>query len=313
MITGSLITKWKKMLKNESVFHVKQTESKFYSVDEVKGYYNDLRGKVLYTANMDEAGIPFHIAASGKERKKVYFVIAIFQYGLGAYDLYLEKKETAYRGKMLKMADWAVEQQADDGSWDAFGTLGYSCVYSSMAQGEGASLLARAYVETGEETYRKACIKAVNFMLKPADEGGTCTYTSDGIVLLEYPAKATVLNGWIFSAFGLLDCWKITKDELYLKAWNAALNGIKKNIARFDAGHWSYYDWSGKYASPFYHELHIALLRAVNELDHDAVFEQYIEKWTKCKENKLWAAVAFWVKAKQKVFEKKSEEWVLVS
>lgn len=311
MISSSLLVKWRKMLKNESVFHVNQTEGKFYSVSEVEGYYNDLHEKVLYTENIDEKGIPFNIAAFGEEKRKIYFVISVFQYGLGAYDLYLEKRNSSYREKMLNMADWAIEQQAEDGSWDAFGILAYSCVYSSMAQGEGASLLARAFVETGKEEYRVACIKAINFMLKPKSEGGTAEYTSDGIILLEYPEKPTVLNGWIFSAFGLLDCWKITKDEKYREAWESALNGIKANIERFDAGHWSYYDWGDKYTSPFYHRLHIELLKALNYLSPDPVFEQYINKWTKYKDSSFWSKVAFVVKAKQKVLEKKSQEWIL--
>lgn len=311
MISSSLIKKWKKMLKNESVFHVNQTEGKFYSVNKVAGFYNDLREKVLYTTNIDENGIPFNIAALGNKKKKVYFVISIFQYGLGAYDLFLEKRNSSYREKMLNMANWAVEQQAEDGSWDAFGSLSYSCVYSSMAQGEGASLLARAFVETGKEEYKFACIKAINFMLKPKSEGGTAEYTSDGIVLLEYPEKPAVLNGWIFSAFGLFDCWKITRDQKYYQMWISALEGIKSNIGRFDAGHWSYYDWSGKYTSPFYHRLHIELLKALNNLSPDFVFEQYIDKWTKCKDSSFWSKTAFVIKAMQKLFEKRSNEWIL--
>lgn len=312
MLSASLIQKWKRMLRHEGTLHVNQAEGKHYSVDHIKGYYNDLREKVLYTTNIDSRGIPYNVAVMGEKRKKVYFAISIFQYGLGAYDLFLEQKEEIYLKKMLLMAEWAVENQKGDGSWDVFGILCYDCPVSSMAQGEGASLLARAYVETGNELYRARCVKAVEFMLKPIKVGGTSLKTSDGLVLMEYPEKAPVLNGWIFSAFGLLDCWKLTKDKKYLSAWNSALDGIKKNIVRFDAGHWSYYDWSGNFASPFYHGLHIELLKAVQKLSPDAVFEQYIEKWTKCKESQFWSKVAFVVKAKQKVLEKKSKEWIMV-
>lgn len=312
MLSISLIKKWKRMLKHESVLHVDQVEGKYYSVSNVEGYYNDLRKKVCYTSMIDSFGIPYNIAVSGKLKKKVYFPISIFQYGLGAYDLFLERKEDKFKQKMLLMADWAVNNQHENGSWDTFGILGYQCPVSSMAQGEGASLFARAYVATGNEIYRTACIKAIDFMLKPVSEGGTSLKSSDGLILMEYPQKAAVLNGWIFSAFGLFDCWKITGNEKYLEAWELALNGIKKNIVRFDSRHWSCYDWNGKYTSPFYHELHIELLKCVNKLSPDAVFERYIEKWTKCKESRFWSSVAFIVKAKQKVLERKSEEWILI-
>ncbi|MDO4169016.1 MAG: D-glucuronyl C5-epimerase family protein [Lachnospiraceae bacterium] len=313
MLSSSLLKKWRNMLKNESVFHVNQAEGKYYSVTKLKGYYNDLSEKVLYTTKIDECGIPYNIAALGKRQRKVYFAISIFQYGLGAYDLFLEHKDKVYLQKMLLMADWAINNQNEDGSWNTFGVLCYHCPFSSMAQGEGASLLARAYTETKNDLFRIACIKAIDFMLKSVIDGGTTLVTPDGIVLMEYPEKDIVLNGWIFSAFGLLDCWKITGEEKYRKAWNSTLNVIKKSIKRFDTGHWSYYDESGKYASPFYHGLHIELLCALNKLSPDVVFEKYIRKWKKYKDNKFWSTVAFLVKAKQKVCEKQSKEWIIVS
>lgn len=312
MISKALIEKWKKMLKHDDVLHTDQGEGQFYSVDEIRGYYNDLRGKVVHTVTIDKNGIPYNIAAYGEKKKNVHFPITIFQYGLGAYDTYLEKREEKYRDMMLKMADWAVQHQQAHGSWDAFGILHYENHYSSMAQGEGASLLARAYVETKDEKYLDACRKAVDFMLTPIKDGGTAEETDRGLVLYEYPGKAAVLNGWIFSSFGLFDAWKVTKDQKYLDAWNDALKGIKNNISRFDTGHWSLYDWGGKYTSPFYHNLHIAQLSTLDDLDPDAAWNEYIKKWKADRESKFWSKYAFVMKAKQKVFEKKSAEWALV-
>lgn len=313
MISGSLIQKWTNMVRNESIFHVNQVEGAFYSRDEVRGYYNDLRQKVLYTTNIDEKGIPFNVAVRKSEKKIVYFPIAIFQYGLGAYDLYLERDEPQYRDKMLTMADWAIRNQQENGSWNAFGILDYTCAFSSMAQGEGASLLVRAYILTGDQAYLASAQKAIHFMLIPLEQGGTAAYTEDGLILLEYPKKAAVLNGWIFSAFGLFDVWKITSDNQFGYAWQEALRGIAEHLSQFDAGHWSYYDLSGKYTSPFYHKLHIELLKAVNSLSYNAVFEQYIDKWTKYKDSSFWTRIAFLNKAMQKILEKKSNEWIIVN
>jgi hypothetical protein len=312
MISSALIEKWKKMLKHQDVLHVTQGEGQFYSVDEIKGYYNDLRGKVERTTTLDKNGIPYNIAAQGEKKKRVYFPISIFQYGLGAYDMYLEKDEQKYREIVLRMADWAVKHQQADGSWDTFGVLGYKNHFSSMAQGEGASLLARAYKETKDEKYLSAMEKAIDFMLTPLKDGGTTEETEKESILYEYPGKAAVLNGWIFSAFGLLDAWKATGEEKYREAWEKTLTGIKSNIKRFDTGHWSFYDWGGKYTSPFYHSLHIAQLTALNKLNPDSVWTKYIEKWKDDQDSKFWRRYAFLMKAKQKVFEKKSAEWVLV-
>lgn len=312
MISTALIEKWKKMLKHDDVLHVTQGEGQFYSVDEIKGYYNDLRGKVERTTTLDKNGIPYNIAAYGEKKKKVHFPITIFQYGLGAYDKYLETGEQKYREITIRMAYWAVRHQQADGSWDAFGILHYKNHYSSMAQGEGASLLARAYVETKEDKYLSAGKKAVDFMLKPIKEGGTAEETDEGLVLYEYPGKPAVLNGWIFSSFGLLDVWKMTGDQKYKDAWEKTLNGIKANTHRFDTGHWSLYDWGGKYTSPFYHSLHIAQLQALDKISPDDVWKDYIKKWKADRDDKFWSKYAFLMKAKQKVFEKKSAEWALV-
>lgn len=311
MISSSLITKWKRMIKNESVFHVNQAEGRFYSIDKVEGYYNDLTKKVIYTTKLDNNGIPYNIAAHGERKETIYFPITVFQYGLGAYDLYLEKSEKKYLDILLNMAEWAVANQASDGSWDAFGPLHYKCTVSSMAQGEAASLLARAFIETKDEKYKQACIRAVDFMLMPREDGGTAEYTENGIVLLEYPDKATVLNGWIFSAFGLLDSWKITGNKKYESAWIQTISGIKGNLQNFDSGHWSYYDLNGKYTSPFYHKLHIELLKALDKICPDQQFQKYIERWTGDIRSGFWKRIAFANKARQKIFERKSDEWVL--
>lgn len=300
------------MIKKESVLHTTQNVGLYYSIDGLKGYYNDLRGKVINTRNIDESGIPYNIAAFGEKKKTAYFPIAIFQYGLGAYDLWIESNEKKYFEMMLKMADWAVENQDKDGSWNTFGVLEYSNPYSSMAQGEGASLCARAYVETNDTKYYKCCVDAIEFMLRDINDGGTTDYQDGKMILLEYPEKAVVLNGWIFSGFGLLDCWKITKNEEVLKAWNKTIEQIENMLPEFDANIWSYYDCNGKYTSPFYHELHIALLKVCYDLTKSETMLKYANKWKEKKDSFIFSKMAFVIKAWQKVTEKRSCEWFFV-
>ncbi len=315
------------MLSKQSVFHVNQIEGSFYSTEEVKGYYNDLRGKVTFTRRFDVKRIPVNIAALGKEKREIYFPITVFQYGLGCYDVYLETGEDIYWERTIAMADWAMKCMDEEGCIDAFGPLNYSCKVSSMAQGEAASLLARAYKETGEAAYLTACKKTIEFMKKERKNGGTAEYHEQGLFLYEYPSKALVLNGWMFSAFGLWDCYLITGDTIYLQDFLSAVSAIASEIEGFDSGHWSYYDLGGKYTSPFYHSLHIELLKATIHLykaglekadfpikDGPAVvrkLEGYEKRWEEQKNSKLWARMAFVHKAVQKLTEKKSEEWLL--
>ena len=69
----------------------------------------------------------------------------------------------------------------------------------------------------------------------------------------------------------------------------------------------------GKLTSPFYHSLHIELLKALNHLSPDSEYERYIDKWGSEKNNWIWNKVAFVRKAMQKITEKQTEEWVMVS
>ncbi len=312
MISKALIQKWSRMLKHNSVLHVKQAEGKCYSVSEVAGYYNDFSGKVQSTKSFDENGIPLNTASHGEEKKQVYFPIAIFQYGLGAYDLWIETKEQRYYDIFMKMANWAVNNQDDSGAWNTFGVLHYNNPYSSMAQGEGASLLARAFKETKVELYRNRCKKAVDFMLLPLEEGGTTDYSDGQMILKEYPEKPAVLNGWMFSGFGIFDCWKITHDENMMRAWKRTVEEIERELPKFDALFWSYYDEGQKYASPFYHTLHIELLSVYGKISDSQVMEQYRAKWLQNQNSWFDSKRAFGFKAFQKLSEKKTQEWVFV-
>jgi hypothetical protein len=74
------------MMLGRSSYHVNQDEGKLYSKNEIKGYYNNLTEKVTKYGKPGEL-VPKTVVDTGEE---IYFSIAIFQYGLAAYDLYLE-------------------------------------------------------------------------------------------------------------------------------------------------------------------------------------------------------------------------------
>jgi len=55
--------------------------------------------------------------------------------------------------------------------------------------------------------------KAKDFMLKPISEGGTTEYAGDDVIFYEDTDTPVILNGWIFSLWGLYDYYKHFKDE----------------------------------------------------------------------------------------------------
>lgn len=289
------------MLAGKSILHVNQGVGKIYSKNDISGYYNDLTEKVLKGDNLESVELPRHKIENGEE---IIFPIAVFQYGLGAYDLYLLEKKQLYLDKFKLMADWALVNQEKNGAWNSFFFILPENPYSAMAQGEGASLLIRAYKEFGQHEYLDAAKKAIDFMLIPIDKGGTTLYEDEEVMFQEYTSKPTVLNGWIFAIFGLFDYLKISSDEEKSETFNKTIRSIAMHLHDFDNGYWSMYDNDRIITSPFYHDLHIVMLRVLYDLFGVAEFNLYSEKWSRYRSQWFNAKRAFAVKAFQKLTEK---------
>lgn len=294
-----LFKKWINMLSGKSVFHMKQVAGRNYSKDSVKGYYSDMRHKVTGDIIIDEDGVPINITSQGE---KIYFSITIFQYGLGAYDLYLETKNKDFLDNFFKSANWALVKQEESGAWDAFGWRKPNAKYSSMAQGEGSSLLVRAFLHNGDKKYLDAAKKAIDFMLIPMNEGGTTLYYPDGgLTFEEKKYSTTILNGAIFSIWGLWDYYLVSKEEKYKVIVETAVKYLCIKLPEFDCRYWSRYDLDGNIASPFYHDLHIEQLEVMFDLFECQEFYEYKNKWLKYQKSLIKSKKSFIVKAYQKV------------
>ncbi len=302
--------KWLKMLCGKSILHVMQDEGKVFSRNEVRGYYNNFTDKLLKPgALVDETGLVYNLTNEGKH---VYFSIAIFQYGLGAFDLYLITGQEKYRRIFMRSVNWAIQHQQANGAWDTFSVVGMANPYSAMAQGEGASLLARAYGETGNADFLRAAKQAVDFMCLPVADGGCSQYNGDKVWYKEYIDEPVVLNGWIFSIWGIYDYFKASRDCSYWPLVQQAVHSLAEEISAFDGGYWSKYDMGRKMASPFYHQLHISQLRVMYTLFEESVFLEYAQKWERYQQNRIYASLALVVKGYQKLVEKSSSSIVIV-
>lgn len=295
------IKKWTNMLLGKSAYHVDQGVGLCYDAREVRGYYNNLTEKVTRFGTQG-AEVPRTKVDTGEE---IYFSIAIFQYGLGAYDLYLINNDESMLEKVVACADWAVENQQPDGGWITFAYKSTQQPYSAMAQGEGISLLIRAHIATDKEQYLAAAKKALEFMLRPMDQGGTTQYDGEDVLFYESTRDPVILNGWIFSLWGVYDYWKYTKDPDTRQVLDKTLDSLKKKLPQFDTRYWSNYQEGGKrICSPFYHKLHIAQLQAMYDLFGDDIYSQYARKWEAYR-NSFWKPKrAFLKKAMQKIFER---------
>ena len=296
------IKRWYLMLTGKSVWHVNQGIGKFFTRDEIRGYYNNMIEKVTKMPELlDNKDLPKLNLENGKF---TYFPVAIFQYGLGCYDLYIQTKDERYINKFMQCAQWALEHQDDDGRWNNFSHYCPQAPYSAMAQGEGASLFVRAYSYTHEQNYLDAAKMAIDFMLLPIEDGGTTKYESDDAYLMEYTFKGLVMNGFVFSWWGLYDYVLATGDHgVYKNALCRTLNSLIKILPKFRCPYWSMYSLDGLIASPFYHNLHVAQMRAMYQLTGEDIFNEYANRWARQQKNPFCKGLAFVKKSIQKVLE----------
>lgn len=290
------------MLSGKSIDHVNQSKGKYFERGYISGYYNNLTEKVIKSPiPLESDELP---TAVTENKERVYFPVAIFQYGLGAYDLYLETKDQRYLRRFLLCANWAADHIDEKGRWNNFFFYKPDTPYGAMAQGEGASLFLRAYKETTDQRYLELAQKAIDYMLISLEEGGTTKYEGNNAYLMEYTFKGMVLNGAIFAWWGLYDYVIVTNDSgKYKSALNQTLKSLIGILPKFKSRIWSMYSMDGLIASPFYHNLHVAQMEAMYDLTGEEMFDIYAKKWKKRQINPICKSLAFVYKAFQKIME----------
>ncbi len=303
----ALVKRWIGIILGKNRVAVEQGQGKLYKKESIAGYYNDLTGKVNEKTLLDKNGITINLIEGNQ---LVYFPISIFQYALGLYDLYLEHDDADIKAAFLKQSEWIVDNQRPDGSWDCFGPIGYhQYSVSSMGQGEAISALARAYILTHDDRWSISIQNAMHFMMKSVKDGGTVLEIGADAYFEEYPdiqgEKRSVLNGWIFSLFGLYDYLILypNAEEVGKLYWKS-VETLKRHLNDYDMGYWSFYDKSGRVASPAYHDLHIALLKVLADLTEEQYFETVADKWERYANKPINRIRAITRKTIQKLKEK---------
>jgi hypothetical protein len=271
---GQMLKHWTAMATGRSYWHQEQGVGRQFHPGQLRGYFNDLTAKAEWPGETDASGVPLCKCAGAY----VHWPVTVAQKGLAHWDLWLESGRTAQAHWIAfhEIAQWLLRAQDDRGGWVhpvPFHPRALSR-FSCMSQGEGVSILVRAFSQTGEEQYLQAARRALEVMLEPVENGGTAVYLTNQVVLEEYPSpdRAPVLNGWIFAIFGLYDYELATSDEEMSQALRITTRTLADWLPRFDCRFWSRYDSAGMIASPFYHRLHIAQLDVLAQ-----VFPEHIE------------------------------------
>jgi len=295
---------WLKMLAGKSYHHKPQNLGKVFEPNKLRGYFNDLTGKILWTGEVGADGVPVNTLSNGR---KFQFPISITQKALGHWDQWLMKKDEKDKREFLTLCNWLLEHQDESGGWDtwqAYLGLQYS-KYSAMTQGQGLSVLSRALKLTNDSRFRQAAEKAFDLFLIGAEEGGVTYFEGDAVFLEEAPSQPrnTVLNGWIFALFGLYD-YNLAVDQARVgDIFEQSIDTLAQHLAGYDSGYWSYYDSQKRLSSYFYHRLHISQIKALSLISENPVFEEYHQRWMDFEDKFINRTRAFVVKAFQKLKE----------
>lgn len=260
---------------------------------ELAEYYMPFLEKAGYSGPYDSSGIPMldYHGRIGLQHNP----IAIAQWGLGNYNAFLRGKGEEHKKKFLLASDWLCShlEQNSAGVWVwhhhfdwEYRTRLKAPWYSGLAQGQGISLLARAWQETSDEAYLAAAQRAFHSFCKPTSEGGVSFTDETGDVWFEeyiVTPPTHILNGFIWAAWGVYDYFLATRDPTAEQLFLKASKTLSKNLPCYDLGFWSLYEQSGTrlpmLASPFYHRLHTAQLRVMHRLTGDALFSEYANCW----------------------------------
>ena len=249
--------------------------------------------KADYAGPHDAAGIP-QLNYRGKIGLQ-HNPIAIAQWGLGNYNLGCHGESEDRKKKFIAASDWLcahLERNAfgcwvwnHNFDWEYRSTL-HAPWYSGLAQGQGVSLLLRAYRATGAAPYLDAAEKAFGSFLKSTGEGGvTFTDTRGNTWFEEYIVlpPTHILNGFIWAIWGVYDYFLATESSTARNLFAQATFTLRENLERYDLGFWSLYEQSGTLlpmvASPFYHRLHVIQLCIMHRITGDEVFASYADKW----------------------------------
>lgn len=238
--------------------------------------------------------------------------IALAQLGLGAHERWIAGEGEEWLGLAGHVGDVLVEHQVEggarDGAWEQRFDLPHTYELrapwiSAMAQGEGASLLARLHVATAEQRYAEAASRALRLLAVPSDEGGTSALLDGRPFPQEYPTSppSFVLNGGIFAMWGWFDVAIALGDVAARSAFEDAVDTLALNLHRWDTGWWSLYDLyphrRRNPASFAYHELHIAQLQAMHRAAPRPALAETAERFARYERSPLGRGRAFAAKA----------------
>ena len=244
-----------------------------------------------------------------------YTPVTIAQFGLAAHQRFLQNQSDEDYSRFLLAANWLVNhlKKGEDNFWVWEHDFSMPIYHldppwvSAMAQGQGMSLLLRAYEQTKKMVYLKASRAAFQAFLFPIEKGGvTCADEEGNVWFEEYPTDppSHVLNGMIFAMIGIYDYLFVTADVDAHRLFESGIITFLKKLGSYDTGYGSRYDLLTKrVVEEKYHRMHIAQLRLLFEWTGEGVFKKMADRWESAWDDPL-------ARAKRAIFPRLTPYWI---
>lgn len=265
---------------------------------EIEGYYFDFRFKAEQPRWPPDWLLP----------REQQLHAATAQWGLGAYERFLAGEGEEWLEAAVGCGEYLMAEQEKggdhDGAWLHLTPMRHSYFLpapwpSSMVQGEGASLLVRLHLQTGDHRFAEAALRAMRPLRVPASRGGVRAHLNGGPFYEEYPTSppSFVLNGAIFTLWGIRDVAVALDDEDARRDFEAGMDTLAENIHLYDIGYWSVYDLFPhpvtNVASGAYHALHTAQLQATQLIAARPEIGEVVTRFERYARSRVNAARAF--------------------
>jgi hypothetical protein len=175
---------------------------------------------------------------------------------------------------LLWRYDVDVAKYARDAPW-----------YSCMAQGQAASVLVRAHLATGRETFADGAVAALRPLERAETARGMVTDTAHGPVFEECPTQPAshILNGWVFALWALWDVSTAIDADPWALHLERSANALDSMLPEYDVGWWTRYSLFPRpdddLAKPGYHVIHANQMEATYRLTGLASFREAHRRW----------------------------------
>lgn len=244
-----------------------------------------LRQAGRYYEPRDAAGLPMRNYGDAEAR---YSPSRVNAWALAHWNR-LQNGVAESRPAFLQAADWLRASTNGRFTYEFDWGRNRAPWISCLAQGEGASVLLRAAMLSGDKGYLEMALRAIEPLLESVEQGGVQGAIDGKPFLEEYPAgdHPHVLNGCLYAMVGLLDVARHDPDHSAHGLLKDVAATLEQNIDRWDLGGWSSYDLShegnGGFANactPAYQSLHSTLLGFVARACSLARCEEVADRWS---------------------------------